>query len=518
MALDTPAARKRALMAITIPLIMAGIDATILNVALPTIARDLDTTSSQLVWINSSYIIVFGSTILFSASLGDKIGRKRVLAIGMVVFIAGSALSGLSDAANNATFLIAARALQGLGAGTIPPSTLSLIRAMYSDDAERARAIGLWAGMSGIGLAIGPILGGLILNSTSAWGWIFYINVPVVIAGLAIIARRVPESSDAHAPPIDLPGALLSLFGLFALFYGLIEGPVRGWLSAPVLVAFALAVVLLVSFVVFELRTRFPELDPRLFATRAFTSGVVAIAIAFMVLMGLIYELTLYLQTVRGFSPLKAGLSLVPFAIALLLIAPVAPRIAARRGDRITVMGGLVVLAAGLLVLLATSTSSPFWIVLLSVILAGSGVSLIQPPASAAMMASVDAAKAGMASGTNSAIRQIGASFGIAMLGGIGQIVFSHHLVGSSEYEGLPASAQSIADSGVTGAVEVGEKVGGSTGQGLIHVAGVGFTNGLHWAVVGSTVVVVIGLVCAATMIPRRAQAEAEHRPPAGGV
>jgi EmrB/QacA subfamily drug resistance transporter len=518
MALDTAAARKRALIAITIPLIMAGIDATILNVALPTIARDLDTTSSDLVWINSSYIIVFGSTILFSASLGDKLGRKRVLIAGMLVFIVGSALSGVSDALDSSKFLIVARAIQGLGAGCLPPSTLSLIRTIYTDDRERARAIGLWAGMSGIGLAAGPILGGLILTATAAWGWIFYINVPVVMLGIGLIARRVPESSDPEAPPIDLRGALVSLGGLFALFYGLIEGPVRGWLSAPVLVAFVIAVLMLAYFVAWELRVRFPEVDPRLFRSRAFASGVVSIAIAFMVLMGLIYELTLYLQTVRDFSPLKAGLALVPFAIALLLVAPVAPKIAERRGDRLTVMTGLVLLAGGLLVLLATTTESPYWIVLVCVVLAGGGVSLIQPPASAAMMGSVPAAKAGMASGTNAAIRQIGASFGIAVLGGIGQVVFSHHLTASGEYRQLPAGAQSIADSSVTGAVAVGEKVGGQTGEGLIHVAGVGFTNGLHWAAVGSVVIIAVGLVLAATMIPHRVEADSQHGQPAGGV
>jgi MFS family permease len=237
-----------------------------------------------------------------------------------------------------------------------------------------------------------------------------------------------------------------------------------------------------------------------------------------MVLMGLIYELTLYLQTVRDFSPLKAGLALVPFAIALLLVAPVAPKIAERRGDRLTVMTGLVLLAGGLLVLLATTTESPYWIVLVCVVLAGGGVSLIQPPASAAMMGSVPAAKAGMASGTNAAIRQIGASFGIAVLGGIGQVVFSHHLTASGEYRQLPAGAQSIADSSVTGAVAVGEKVGGQTGEGLIHVAGVGFTNGLHWAAVGSVVIIAVGLVLAATMIPHRVEADSQHGQPAGGV
>lgn len=512
------ARKRRTLIAIGIPLIMVGIDGTILNVALPTIARDLDTTSSQLVWINSAYIIMFGSTILLSASIGDKFGRKLVLQIGMTVFIVGSALSGISDLLNSATFLIFSRALQGLGAGAIPPSTLSLIRATFADEKERARAIGLWAGMSGIGLAAGPILGGLILNSTSAWGWIFYINVPIVVLGQVMIRRNASESSDPEAPPIDVPGALLSLSGLFALFYGLIEGPVRGWASAPVIVAFVLAAVLLVYFVHYELGRRFPEFDPRLFKSAAFSSGLLSITVAFLALMGLVYELTLYLQTVRGFSPLKAGVSLVPFAIALLIVAPLAPKVAERRGDRATVMAGMAVLAAGLLVLLAAGTDSSYLVVLVSLVLSGVGVSLIQPPASAAMMSSVSAAKAGMASGTNAAIRQIGASFGIAVMGGIGQSVFSSQLTDSSIYAKLPAAAQSTAESSITGAVEVGEKAGGPAGSELIEVASNGFVSGMHWAVVVAAAFAGLGFVLAARLIPRSAEAPAEHRRPAGGV
>ncbi len=512
------AAKKRVVIAISIPLIMVGIDGTILNVALPTIARDLDTTSSELVWINSAYIITFGSTILLSASVGDKFGRRRVLQLGMVVFIVGSVLSGLSNMADSATFLIFARALQGLGAGAIPPSTLSLIRSTFSDDRERAQAIGVWAGMSAIGLAVGPILGGLILDATSEWGWIFYINVPIVVLGQLMIRGRVEESRDPAAPPIDGVGALLSLTGLFALFYGLIEGPVRGWDSAPVLVSFALAAALLVYFVVYELRQKFPELDPRLFRSAAFTSGMLAITIAFLALMGLVYELTLYLQTVRDYSPLKAGVSLVPFAVALMIVAPVAPKIAERRGDRLTVMAGMLVLGAGMLVLLAASTDSTYLVVLFSLVLSGAGVSLIQPPASAAMMSSVSAAKAGMASGTNAAIRQIGASFGIAVMGGIGQIVFSDHLTGSAIFGKLPPEAQSTAESSISGAVAVGEKAGGSAGEEIISISATGFVNGMHWAVVVAAAFAGLGFFLAARLIPKRVQSDPEHRRPAGGV
>lgn len=510
--------KKAILVAISIPLIMVGIDGTILNVALPTIARDLDTTSSELVWINSAYIITFGSTILLSASIGDKFGRKRVLQLGMAVFILGSVLSGLSDLADSATFLIFARAIQGLGAGAIPPSTLSLIRSTFEDEKERARAIGVWAGMSAIGLAVGPILGGLILNSTEAWGWIFYINVPIVILGQVMIRRNVEESKDASAAPIDVPGALLSLAGLFALFYGLIEGPVQGWDSAPVLVAFVLAAILLFSFIRYELRAKFPELDPRLFLSAPFTSGILAIAVAFLALMGLVYELTLYLQTVRDYSPLKAGVALVPFAVSLLIVAPLAPKIAERRGDRRTVMAGMAILAAGLLAFLAANEDSSYLVVLVGLLLAGAGVSLIQPPASAAMMSSVSADKAGMASGTNAAIRQIGASFGIAVMGGIGQSVFSSHLTDSSIYEKLPAGAQETADSSISGAVAVAGQIGGSGGKQLLEVASTGFVNGMHWAVIVAAAFAALGFVLAARLIPREAEVEAEHRRPAGGV
>jgi EmrB/QacA subfamily drug resistance transporter len=510
--------KKRILVAISVPLAMVGIDGTILNVALPTIARDLDTTSSELVWINSAYIITFGSTILLSASIGDKFGRKRVLQLGMAVFILGSAMSGLSDAIDSATFLIFARAVQGLGAGAIPPSTLSLIRSTFTDEKERARAIGLWAGMSAIGLAVGPILGGLILNSTEAWGWIFYINVPIVILGQVMIRRNVEESKDPSAAPIDVPGALLSLAGLFALFYGLIEGPVRGWDSAPVVGAFVLAAILLYAFIRYELRAKFPELDPRLFLSAPFTSGIIAIAVAFLALMGLVYELTLYLQTVRDYSPLKAGVALVPFAVSLLIVAPLAPRIAERRGDRRTVMAGMAVLAAGLLAFLAADTDSSYLVILVGLLLAGAGVSLIQPPASAAMMSSVSADKAGMASGTNSAIRQIGASFGIAVMGGIGQSVFASHLTGSSVFGKLPPEAQNTAESSISGAVAVADKAGGSGGAQLLEVASTGFVDGMHRAVIVAAAFAALGFVLAARLIPRTAEVEAEHRRPAGGV
>ena len=447
------ARRKRILVAISVPLIMVGIDGTILNVALPTIARDLNTTSSELVWINSAYIIMFGSTILISASIGDKFGRKRVLQLGMAVFILGSVMSGLSDAADSATFLIVARAIQGLGAGAIPPSTLSLIRSTFEDEKERARAIGVWAGMSAIGIAVGPVLGGLILNSTSAWGWIFYINVPIVILGQVLIFRRVEESKDPAAAPIDAAGALLSMAGLFALFYGLIEGPEQrlGLGGGDRLI---------------RPRGRPPHVLRLLRAAQEIPAARPAtVQVGALHLGGARDRGRLprpdgarlrahpLPADVRDYSPLKAGVSLVPFAVALMIVAPLAPKIAEKRGDRLTVMAGMVMLGAGMLVLLAAGTDSSYLVVLISLLCAGAGVSLVQPPASAAMMSSVSAAKAGMASGTNAAIRQIGASFGIAVMGGIGQSVFSQP---PDRLEDLRKTAvckrRTAADSSISGA------------------------------------------------------------------
>jgi MFS family permease len=258
--------RWKALAAITMPLIMISIDGTILNVALPSISNALSTTSSQLLWINSGYIIVFGSTIMFAGSMGDKFGRKLILLLGMLVFILGSIFSGLST---SALMLIIARMIQGLGGGLVAPATLSLITAIFLDKKERARAIGIWAGFSGIGVAVGPILGGLLLT-VFYWGSVFFVNVPVVITGLFLIYLWVPESKDESSPPIDTAGALLSIFGLLGTFFFLIEAPSLGFSNEIVIGSLLVGLLFISAFIFIDYKKKNPLLDPRLFKKSAF--------------------------------------------------------------------------------------------------------------------------------------------------------------------------------------------------------------------------------------------------------
>jgi EmrB/QacA subfamily drug resistance transporter len=485
---------------------MTSIDATILNVALPTIATALHATSAQLVWINSAYIIMFGSTILLSGNLADKYGRKGVLMLGMTVFILGSIWAGLATSPYE---LIAARLVQGIGGGLLTPATLSLITNIFLDPAERARAIGMWAGVSGVGVAAGPILGGLLLTF-SYWGSVFFINVPIVIVGLFVVSRYVPTSKTPNAPPVDVPGALLSLLGLFAFFFYLIEAPERGWGDPVALGLLVVGVVLLAGFVVRELNTPHPMLDVRLFKKPAFTSANVAVAIAFFALFGLLYELTLYLQTVRGFPPLKAGVALVPFAIMLLLGAPAAPRFVAQVGLRLVVVIGLLLTGLGMLTFFFVSLTTGYVLILIGLILVGLGVAITLSPTSNAVMGSVPIEQAGMGSASNNAIRQIGSSLGIAIIGGIGQTVYVSQLSASSALQGLTAAQTTTAKGSITGAQSVAQQLG-AQGAALQSAANNAFVSGMHLAMLIAFAIAALGALYASRAVPAHKVDPSEH-------
>lgn len=502
--------RWKALYSISLPLIMVGIDSTILNVALPDIAKALHTSSSELVWINSAYIIIYGSTILLTGTLGDKFGRKRFLLLGMVIFILGSVWSGLST---TPALLIGGRLIQGVGGGMLTPATLSLITNLFRDDRERERAIAVWSGMAGIGIGFGPIIGGLLLTGFF-WGSVFFINVPVVLVGLALIWRIVPESKDPQSLPIDGTGALLSIVGLFGFFFYLIEAPARGFASPALLAVLIGGLVLLGVFVFVEHRRRDPMLDVRLFQKAAFTSGVVAIAIAFFALLGLMYELTLYLQSVRGLSPLVAGLLLLPFGICLLIGAPRAPKLAARFGNRGLVVGAEGLSAVGFIMFMLLGTTHGLAIVVVGVALVAFGVAFVGPPASNAIMSSVAPEKAGQGSATNSTMRQLGGSLGIAIIGGVGQVVYASHLTASSAYQGLTGTAAQTAKASINGANGVAAQMG-STGTSLRQAAASAFVSGLHAAMIIAFVATVAGALLAWRMIPITPRSAAEAAAPA---
>ncbi len=497
--------RWAALRAISLPVAMIGIDATILNVALPSIAHALDTTAAQLVWVNSAYILIFGSTILLSGNLADKYGRKTILMAGMTVFIVGSVLSGLST---QPVELIFARAIQGLGGGMIAPSTLSLITNIFLDPRERAKAIGTWGGMSAIGLAAGPILGGLLLTFFY-WGSVFFINVPVVLVGLYMVWRHVPSSKAPSAPPIDFAGAALSLVGLVLVFYYLIDAPEVGITNPQVVVPLLVGVVLLFGFVFWELRVEHPLLDLRLFLRPPFYSGVIAIAIAFFALMGLMYDLTLYLQDVRGLDPLKAGFALLPIALMLMVGSPAAPRLVERAGMRAVVVAGLLLVGAGMGLFFFLQTDSRYFLTIAGMTLVGLGVALVTAPASNAIMGSVPRQQAGMGSSTNATMRQIAASLGIAVIGGVTQAIYVSQLDASGALTGLSSQAVTTATGSISGAVQVASQAG-AKGATLLTAAGSAFVDGMHVAMLITLGAALIGALIAAFAIPTEAPAPEE--------
>ena len=489
--------RWLALGAICIPLIIVSIDGTILNVALPTIATALHTTSSQLVWINAAYIIIFGSTILLGGSLGDKYGRKWALLIGMIIFGAGSLGAGLSS---NPLSLIFMRGIMGFGGGLLMPATLSLITNIFPEN-ERQKAIGTWAGMSGIGVAVGPLAGGVILTYFH-WSWVFYVNIPIVIIGLLAISALVPHSKALNAPSIDFKGALISFFALMSLFYGIIQGPEIGWLNISVIISFLVSAVLVYLFIKYEKQQKNPLLDINFFKIPEFSSGVIAIAISFFALFGLIYMLTQYLQFVQGYTPFQAGLALLPFALVLLYGSPRIPLLVNRFSKRKVVIGGFIIMAAGLFLFGIERTSSTYLIVLVGLVLVSLGMTMVQVPASDAIMGSIPRERAGQGSATNAAIRQIGSSFGIAIIGSISQSLYVLRLSGTAALESLPSDLANSALLGIPRAINIGKELG-SSGEALIKVASQAFVNGMDISLIITAFIALAGALIAYKYLPK---------------
>src|SRR4051794_1868198 len=374
---DTPDPRRWWTLAVLcLSLLVIGLDNTILNVALPTIQHDLDASSSQLQWIVDAYMLVFAGVLLTAGALGDRFGRKRALSAGLAIFGAGSALSAL---AGSAEMLIATRALMGIGGAFIMPSTLSILTATFPAS-ERGRAIGIWAGVSGLGIAIGPVTGGWLIEHAD-WSWIFLVNVPVV--ALALVAGRwlVPESRDTSAPALDWPGFALSFASLSVLVWGLIEAPSRGWTSALVLGAFAFALAGLAVFGWWERRAPAPMLEVTLFRNPRFTASSAAISLAFFALFGMIFFLTQYLQEVRGYTALEAGLRTMPVAAGLILGGPLSTRLTERLGLRVVVPLGLTLVATAMWLLSGVELGTEYGLIAGALLLMGFGMGTAMAPA-----------------------------------------------------------------------------------------------------------------------------------------
>ena len=403
------------LIAACFALFMAILDNLVVNVALPTISRDLDASTTQLQWIVSSYILVFASLQITAGGLGDRLGRKQWFVLGIAFFTGASVFAAFSQ---NVEMLILARALQGIGAAFILPLSLSLVSNAFPPE-ERGKALGIWSAVSVSGLALGPVVGGLLVQYVS-WHWIFLINVPIGILAILVTQAVVPESKDTTGDvSTDIPGTILVTGAIASLTWGLIEAGERGWNDTVILSAFAIAAILGVAFVWVESRTEKPMVPLRFFKSPTFTgANIDAFAISFLI-AGLAFFGTLYLQNVLGFSPVRAGMALIPMVIVMMFGAPASGALVNRVGARVLISFGMIVAGIGTLLYMRASVDGSYWDLLPSYLVMGLGMSFIFAPMTTAVLNSVESERSGVASAVNGAIREIGNVFGIAFLGTI---------------------------------------------------------------------------------------------------
>jgi EmrB/QacA subfamily drug resistance transporter len=401
--------------AVAFGLFMIMLDNTVVNVALPAIERDLHVSISSLEWVVTAYALTFAALLITGGKLGDLFGRKRIFVVGIAIFTLSSLACGLAPSAG---FLIGARAVQGVGAALMNPASLSIITATFPPR-ERGQAIGIWAGVSAMALAIGPLVGGLIVDNIN-WNWIFFINVPVGVAGILVSQLVIRESRDtSHEQSVDLPGLALSSAGLFALTYALIEGNKHGWTSPEILGLFAAAVVLLVAFVLVEHFQRLPMLDLSLFKIGSFTGANLVAMLVSLGMFGVFFFVSLYIQNILGFSPTQAGATFLPMTLLIILVAPMAGKASDRIGSRWLMGAGMTLVGVSLLLYQRVDLHSTFWTLLPAMLLGGVGMAMTMSPMTAAAMGSVPVDKAGVGSGVLNSFRQVGGSLGIALMGAI---------------------------------------------------------------------------------------------------
>ncbi len=494
--------RQLALATVCLAALIINVDNTILNVALPTLVRDLQATSSQLQWIVDSYAIVFAGLLLVGGTLADRFGRKRFFLIGLTVFALGSIGAALSG---SVTTLIAFRALMGAGAALTIPTSLAIINDMFRDPGERARAIGVWAGTIGLGIAIGPIAGGLLL-SRFWWGSIFFVNVPIACVGFFGAVLVVPDSKNPEVQRPDPSGAALSIAGLGLLLWAIIEGPTRGWTSGTVLGAGAVSFVVLGGFAVWESRSTHPMLKLEFFRERRFSVALAAECLAVFGLMGALFLSTQFLQFDLGYSPLQAGVRILPIAGMLVVGAAVSPLGARLVGIKLTVSAGLVSIAAGLWQVSASSRfDTTYGDVVLGLLLIGFGAGLMLPTATNSVIGSVPQGDAGMGSASNTVALQVGGALGVAVLGSVMLTRYQAHMTAVLVDRHVPPSvAQTILGS-LGGALAVAARAGGSTGLELAGAARTAFMNGNGVALAVGAIVSLAAALLVLVALPSKA-------------
>jgi EmrB/QacA subfamily drug resistance transporter len=499
---DPPVPRKPLiLVSLLLAAFAINLDTTIVNVALPTLVRELHASDTQLVWIVDAYNVVFAAFVLASGNLSDRLGRKGVLMTGLGVFGVATVAGGLGNSPGQ---LIAARAVMGLGAALIFPATLSLLTNVFTERRERARAIGLWGATTGVGIATGPIVGGWLLEQFS-WSSVFFALAPVAAAAAVLVAWTVPTSRDPSAPRADGPGLVLSTAAMALLVYTIIEAPNQGWDATRSLVGFVASAVLLVAFVAWERRTPAPMLDVGLFRNLRFSAASGAVAITFFSLMGFIFIVTLYFQFLKGYGPLETGVRLLPVATMVAITSVLGTGLAVRAGTKLVVAGGMVSLAAGLVWTSSATGSTTYVTIAGQMVLIGAGIGLTSAPATESIMGAVSRARAGIGSAINDATRILGATLGVAVIGSIYASLYASRLADTLSTD-VPDTVAGPAERSVGEAFGAAAQLqaGGQAdlGQALHDVAASAFFYGFEAACLVAAAISAAGAILAAFLIP----------------
>ena len=495
--------RRQILLVLCLSLLVVVIDNTILNTALPTLARVLHAGTSSLQWIADAYTLCFAALLIPAGALGDRYGRRTSLVGGLAVFALGSAAAAF---ASGTGMLIGARVVMGLGAAFVMPATLSILNSVFPPR-ERPQAIAAWSAVAGVGIVIGPTLGGLLL-SHFWWGSVFLINIPLVALALAGVLLTVPETAEPGRGRLDFTGTLMIAGALFLIVDAIIEAPTRGWTGWVTLAELAAGAAMLGLFTWWELHIPNPLIDLRVFAVRAFSAAAASVTVIFFALFGSLFVLTQYLQLVHGYSPLSAGVRALPFAIAMAAVSPVSTVLAGRLGSRVVIPAGIALMGAGLLDLSTAGVHTSYPPLAIAVAIMGAGMGLVMAPASTTIMTTVPAHQAGAGSAVNDTIREVGGALGIAIVGSLAENVYRTKLGTALATAHLPQPVSHLATSSVAAADAVGRHVGGTSGAQLTAAAHTAFTTAMATGMRVSAVVALAAAIGVAFALPARRRPE----------
>ena len=486
-------------------LVMVVMSVSGLNVALPSMQQSLEADATDLQWIVDSYALIFAGLLLTAGAIGDRFGRKGALIAGLAIFSAGSVVGAFAD---SSSVVIMSRAISGIGAAFVMPSTLSLLTVVFPPR-ERGKAIAIWAGFAGAGGALGPLLVGLLLTGwwivpSFWWGSAFVVNAVVSGIVLVAVALYLPRSKDDESTPLDPTGALLSLVGLAALLYGIIEGPERGWSDGVVVGAFVLAAIALAIFVAWEFRVEHPMLPMPFFRNHRFSTGTGIITFGFLVMFGFFFLITQYFQFVRGYSPLRAGVATLPFALTMIVVAPRSDGLVQRFGLNKVVATGFMSVAIGFGILSVVSPDSPYPLIVVALVLMAAGMATTVAPATGAIMSTIPLGKAGVGSAVNDTTRELGGALGIAALGSIVASAYRSNV----DVSDLPPDVGEAAKESIGAAIGVSNQLDPAAREALVNHAGSAFTDALNVAMAASAVISI--LVGAVVLLVERSAPDAE--------